>query len=223
MKIVISEGVKNLGITHAVSFVASNLKVKKFSEDLKLKIDKTVKGVRQGENSIDRKKVSAAFKQIFDDMGYPNVIPAGEKLVARVLEHGYKPINSVVDAYNEAAIFYGLGIGAHCTKSLKPNLPIKLSIADGNERIVPMFQSKSRPVKMNDLIYFQGSELLAWLGRCDVDSDEFKITEITDQVFFLVLGHKDMKESLLFSIAERIKQNLLLANSDVTSSIEIYK
>jgi DNA/RNA-binding domain of Phe-tRNA-synthetase-like protein len=144
---------------------------------------------------------------LFAAMGYANIEPAGERLVRMFAQRGFKSINSLVDAYNICAIESVSGLGMHDVSGCQGD--IRVSRAAGTETIVPMFKDKPEPVKRGDLVYASGADLMAWLGRRDVDSDRFKVTLSTTSIALIVLGNqrtsRDYNGAILTQCFERIR------------------
>jgi DNA/RNA-binding domain of Phe-tRNA-synthetase-like protein len=82
---------------------------------------------------------------------------------------------------------YCAGIGMHDAELLGDEIEIR--IADGTETIRPMFQTKEKKIKTGDLIYTSKGSTIAWLGKKDVDSDDFKVTEYTKDIILVILGN----------------------------------
>ena len=121
-------------------------------------------------------------------MGYDAVVPAGERLLNSFLKSGLKRINNLVDAYNAVSLKYVAGIGLHDVAKVDGD--IKIERATGSEKIVPLFQNNARSIPQGDLVYSSQDRVIAWLGKKDVDSNEFKITDDTNQALVVVLGNK---------------------------------
>lgn len=122
-------------------------------------------------------------------LGFPETRPANLKLIDRCLEQGPLSINNVVDAYNVAALTYGASLGGHALAQRPAALELRL--ARPGERILPLFQSRTRPIAVGSLVYGIGDELLACIGSRDVDADGFRITAATQGLLLVSLGHAD--------------------------------
>jgi DNA/RNA-binding domain of Phe-tRNA-synthetase-like protein len=133
---------------------------------------------------------ATAFQGLFTRMGYPDTVPAGAKLRARIAESGLKQISPIVDAYNLVSARYAYGIGAHDAARLPFQESVELTIRRSVEGdgIVPLLGSKTKRLPVGDLIYTVGDRTVAWLGKRDVDADEFKLLETTQIAFFVLIG-----------------------------------
>jgi len=142
------------------------------------------------------------YKELLERLGYLDTIPAGMRLLTSFKEKGFKHINFLVDAYNIVSMQYCAGIGMHDATLLGDVIEIR--IADGTETIRPMFQSKEKKIKKGDLIYTSNDATVAWLGKKDVDSDDFKVTENTTDIVLVVLGNSLTDSEYSHRIAKKI-------------------
>lgn len=120
-------------------------------------------------------------------LGFNDTRPANLKLMERCLEKGALCINNVVDAYNLAALTFGASLGGHGLSQRPARIEVRL--AQPGDRIVPLFQSRSRPVAAGSIVYGTGDELMACIGGKDVDAELFRISEATTAVLLVSLGH----------------------------------
>jgi DNA/RNA-binding domain of Phe-tRNA-synthetase-like protein len=131
-------------------------------------------------------------RAVFRIMGYPDQVPAGERLRVSFLQKGFKRINNVVDAYNVVSAQYAAGLGLHDASKLNGSHSIHVRRAHGDETIRPMFKHKESAIPAGDLIYStapHAGQTLAWLGKKDVDGDDFKVTADTTSLALITLGH----------------------------------
>ena len=143
-------------------------------------------------NTILARPEVLGFKDLFARMGYPGQVPAGQRLIDFFRQRGFKHYNNVVDAYNIVSALFGSGLGMHDASMIKSN--VHVFRASGTEQIIPLF--KSNPVKAleGDLVYSCSDRLIAWLGKRDVDSDEFKIKDETSSLLLIALGNAATSE-----------------------------
>lgn len=66
-----------------------------------------------------------------------------------------------------------------------------------------------------ELIYTANDKVMAWVGSKDVDSDCFKISEITTDCLFVILGHELVKPAELYAVSLRIRRNIIDASYDI--------
>lgn len=156
------------------------------------------------------------YKKILEKLGYMNTIPAGMRLLTSFKEKGFKHINYLVDAYNIVSMQYCAGIGMHDAKLLDDVIEIK--IANGTETIKPMFQSKEKKIKKGDLIYTSKNATIAWLGKKDVDSDDFKVTKDTSNIVLVILGNLYTDSEYSRIIAKDIYEMIKICNREAEIS-----
>jgi DNA/RNA-binding domain of Phe-tRNA-synthetase-like protein len=133
-----------------------------------------------------------ACRAVFRRMGYPEQVPAGERLRASFLQKGFKRINNIVDAYNLVSAQSGAGLGLHDASTLDGASSIHVRRAHGDETIRPMFKQKESAIPAGDLICATAphcGRAIAWLGKKDVDGDDFKVTGDTTSLLLIALGH----------------------------------
>jgi DNA/RNA-binding domain of Phe-tRNA-synthetase-like protein len=208
MKLIIAPEARELGIVHPVAAVMTDLVVLSPSPPhLIAEGEAALAMARENLDAYVSRPEVRGFRELFADLGYPHLEPAGERLVRLFSQRGLKSINSLVDAYNICALESASGLGMHDTSGREGD--IRVYRATGAETIVPMFKEKPEPVTRGDLVYASGTDLMAWLGRRDVDSDRFKVTPSTTSIAFIVLGNKrtsrDHNEAILAKCFERIR------------------
>lgn len=164
-------------------------------------------------DSIIKDKKVIGYKKILEQLGYSDTIPAGMRLLTSFKEKGFKHINYLVDAYNIISMQYCAGIGMHDAAFLDDVIEIK--IADGTETIKPMFQSKEIKVRKGDLIYTSNNATIAWLGKRDVDSDDFKVTQTTKDIVLVVLGNLYTNNEYSMHVVKEIFEMIKLCNGEV--------
>lgn len=152
---------------------------------------------------------AVGYRNIFKNMRYDAVVPAGERLLASFLANGFKRINTLVDAYNAISLKYAAGIGFHDADSMDADIVVDR--AQGGEEITPLFQNKPRKIPAGDLVYSCGRRPIAWLGKRDVDSEEFKITDRTKAVLIVVLGNALTPTTMTTAMVREIFQLVAIA------------
>lgn len=161
----------------------------------------------------------AGYKEILEKLGYMDTTPAGMRLLTSFKEKGFKHINYLVDAYNIVSMQYCAGIGMHDAELLGD--VIEIGVADGTETIRPMFQAKEKKIKKGDLIYTSNGATVAWLGKKDVDSDDFKVTESTTDIVLVVLGNLHTDSEYSRCIAREIYEMIKLCSRE--AEIDFYE
>ena len=164
-------------------------------------------------DSIIKDKKVIGYKKILEQLGYSDTVPAGMRLLTSFKEKGFKHINYLVDAYNIISMQYCAGIGMHDAAFLDDVIEIK--IADGTETIKPMFQSKEKKIKQGDLIYTSNNTTIAWIGKKDVDSDDFRVTQNTKDIVLVVLGNLYTNNEYSRHIVKEIYEMIKLCTGEV--------
>ncbi|WP_127960422.1 B3/4 domain-containing protein [Serratia microhaemolytica] len=199
----ISEAASKVGVTHALFLVVRGLVCSPTKPEFLTHCNEMVETNISG----DLQHFNEGFRKIIEKTtGRENFKTAGEKLRENFSSRGFRSINNIIDAYNEAAFFYGLGIGGHDLSSVDSLAKIEVSLATDNERIVPLFQSKEKKINPGELIYTADDKSMAWIGTNDIDADCFKISERTTDCLFVILGHNFVKAAELYTISLRIRQ-----------------
>jgi DNA/RNA-binding domain of Phe-tRNA-synthetase-like protein len=153
------------------------------------------------EAILSRPEVNG-FKELFARMGYSKQTPAGHRLIESFRQRGFKSYNNIVDAYNIASAQFGSGLGMH--DATEVTKAIHVFRASGVEQIIPLFKSDSVKITKGDLVYSSGDRILAWLGKRDLDSNAFKITDDTDSVLLIVLGNAATSENYNRSVCLKV-------------------
>jgi DNA/RNA-binding domain of Phe-tRNA-synthetase-like protein len=208
MKLIISPEAREVGIVNPVAAIMTNLVVVSPSpSQLIVEGEAALAVARENLDTYFSKPEVRGFRELFTALGYPHLEPAGERLVRMFSQRGLKSINSLVDAYNICALESVSGLGMHDVSGREGDICVYR--ATGAETIVPISKSKPEPVNPGDLVYACGADLMAWLGRRDVDADAFKVTLSTTSVAFIVLGNKhtsrDYNETIVSKCFGRIR------------------
>jgi DNA/RNA-binding domain of Phe-tRNA-synthetase-like protein len=208
MRVVVSADAQALGILNPVAAVISGVTV--MSPSPQWLIEEGTRAVEESRLSFEdrcKKPEVIGFRGLFRNMGYPELEPAGERLARTYMERGFKSINSLVDAYNIGAIEWVSGLGMHDSSTCREDL--RVFRASGSEEIIPIFKSKPGRVGEGDLVYANGANIMAWLGRKDVDADAFKVSPDTKEVILVALGNaatsRDHNRGILESCFRRVK------------------
>lgn len=199
-QLVVHEDAFELGIINPVACVIEGVKVLAGSGALDHEVETLMRELSgEAENILARSEVKA-FNELFERMGYPRQKPAGQRLIELLLRNGFKRYNNIVDAYNIASVQFGSGLGLHDVRRIKENdASVQVLRARGEEKIIPLFKKEPVSVVRGDLIYGIATapdmSLLAWLGKRDVDSDEFKVSDDTDGLLLVALGNAATSEA----------------------------
>lgn len=207
MKLLISKQAKELGIKNPVVGRIDNVKVEPTSDLLSSKLDIIERELQKDFQNIKMSSQTKGFLELFSLMGYPNTVPAGEKLLDLIIERGRNSYNNLIDSYMMVSALYSSGIGMHDAKGTQRDITVERS--DGCQVITPLFKTKQKNVKKDDLIYCCDKKVMAWLGKQDVDSNDFKVTEKTQSLLLVVLGNqktsKDFNKNCIEKIFELIR------------------
>lgn len=206
-----------LGIINPVVCLFHHVEVQQapyntYDKEIKTLMEK----VSSSSGSLLEQPQVQGFRQIFVNMGYEKVIPAGERLFKAVQEKGFKSIDSIVDAYNLVAIEAVAGLGMHdASRYLTASEPLTIWRSEGADKIIPLGKTKEEKVKRNDLVYGfrnrKNNEIIAWLGQRDKDSATWRVTEKTTSLLFVVLGNanttQEYNEAICTKTFELLKKS----------------
>ncbi|KWT61105.1 hypothetical protein ADL21_14955 [Streptomyces albus subsp. albus] len=161
------------------------------------------------------------YRKLFAGLGYPDVVPAGERLRTLLATRGWRSHGPVVDAVSVATLRHGAGIGLHRLLPADAGRDLVVGRAKGGERIVPAFSTRSRPIPAGDLIYGGSGpgadpEPFAWLGRRDCDSAERQLTDDDHQGLLVVLGCPDEEAGHTDAIGATVAEVLRTVRPDIT-------
>ncbi|PYA56558.1 hypothetical protein DMW53_22385 [Serratia marcescens] len=208
----ISDEASIAGVTHALFLVMRGV----ICSPSKIDFISRCNDLVSTDISGDLQRFNDGFKKIIaNTTGKCHLKTAGEKLRENFSSRGFRSINNVIDAYNEAAFHYGIGIGGHDLFSVDPLAKVEVTLASDDECIIPLFQNSEKKVNYGELIYTANDKVMAWVGSKDVDSDCFKISEITTDCLFVILGHELVKPAELYAISLRIRRNIIDASYDI--------
>ena len=182
----------DVGICNSIAIVIDNIIVKKNCVELNKYIKDAEDKVVRESNSIINSDEVKGFTELFNRLGLESQIPAGQRLINLIKKRGFKRHNNIVDAYNIVSALTASGLGMHDASLIGD---IDVFRAFGEETIIPLFKKKEVKVNSGDLVYASGNKLLAWLGKQDVDSNEFKVTEHTTSLVLIALGNRATSKS----------------------------
>jgi hypothetical protein len=137
------------------------------------------------------------YFHVLSALGYPDVEPAGRRLVRLAAERGLRSYGLLVDACNVVALRHAAGIGLHDLGGhVNQDRELAVFRARGGEKIVPAFRDSAKSIPAGDLVYGLrtgvGVAPLAWLGKRDTDSAAGQIRESTTSAVVVVLGHRNL-------------------------------
>jgi DNA/RNA-binding domain of Phe-tRNA-synthetase-like protein len=157
---------------------------------------------------------SAGYEILLKELGYPDTVPAGMRLRQGIVERGMPQYGLLIDAVNVVSARHGAGIGLHDAQAGLGYRNSELHVwrADTNESIVPAFKDRARRIPEGDLVYGwrQNGEadLLAWLGKRDVDSAKHQIKESTQAALLVILGNSQTPEGYAAALCAQVIQLL---------------
>ena len=175
-------------------------------------IEQTKRYIATNKKLILSNIYAKGFRELFGILGYSNVTPAGERLLALIDKRGFKKHNNLIDAYNIVSAKFAYGIGMHDISDGIETLEI--TRAEDNEFIVPIFKQEPIKVKKGDLLYKINGNSAACLGKKDVDSDEYKVLPDSSRLIIVALGNKltsiEDNEFVINEVCNLIKKVLLI-------------
>jgi DNA/RNA-binding domain of Phe-tRNA-synthetase-like protein len=199
----VHEDAVQLGVKHPVAFLISNVSVQSNGADaLRDEVSALMAVLKEQPEAITSRPEVRGFKELFARMGYPHQVPAGQRLIESLQRRGFRRYDNIVDAYNIASAWSGSGLGMHDARRILGDVHVYR--ASGREQIVPMFKSDWVRVVPGDLVYADRApraeggagpdRVIAWLGKRDVDSDDFKVREDTTSLLLVALGNDATSE-----------------------------
>jgi DNA/RNA-binding domain of Phe-tRNA-synthetase-like protein len=213
-KVIVHSSAYELGIRNPVACVIDGVTVQEGRvERLDLPVTQTVEMIQAGLPL--QLPEAAGFSELFERMAYPQQTPAGKRLVESIAAKGFPRYNNIVDACNVMSARYCSGIGLHDASAIRND--ILVSRALGQEEIVPLFKDKPQRVRQGDMIYSCEGRLLAWLGKRDVDSNDFRITNETRSLLCIVLGNARTERAFNQNICEGFIELIRLTCPEVSA------
>jgi DNA/RNA-binding domain of Phe-tRNA-synthetase-like protein len=198
-KLIVHSDAVAIGVVHPVACLIHDVSVQRAAPALEEPADLAMRRLDQDAERLLGRPTVAGFRELFARLGYPEQVPAGERVVRAFQRYGtFKRINNLVDASNLATLSFGGGLGLHDANGILGSTEdIHVHRARGGEAIVPLFKHAATAVDAGDLVYGLGApptRPLAWLGRQDVDSDDSRIADRTRSVLLVALGNASTTE-----------------------------
>lgn len=212
-KLIVHKTAYDVGIKNPVACIIDGVLVQEGRQE---PLDQPVAGaVEMIQAGIPlRRPETEGFTDLFEALGYSQQLPAGQRLVEGITKKGFPRYNNVVDAGNVVSAVYCSGLGLHDASGLQEDIVV--GRATGEEEIVPLFKNKPQRLKAGDLLYASGGRLLAWLGRRDVDSHDFRIVNGTRSLLCIALGNARTGRAFNQEICEEFIRLVRLTCPDVT-------
>lgn len=168
----------------------------------------------------DNSPLPEGYRKLLVELGHPESVPAGERLRGLVRTRGFSSHGAVVDAVNAATLRHGAGIGLHRPDPTDVG-PLVVTRAEGGERIVPAFSSRSKPIPAGDLVYGLPApdgtfESFAWLGRRDCDAAGRQLQPDDSEALLVVLGCPGQGAEHAAEIGRTLRGVLAEVRPDVT-------
>ncbi len=190
IKLIIQEDAYRLGICNPVACLIRNITVSsELCDVLADSVQNMMDMIMNRSEEILAKPEVRGFNTLFEKLGYLNQTPAGKRLIKSFQKKGFKSYNNIIDSYNIASVLFGSGLGLHNADDITDDIQVFRAI--GEENIRTLFQNKEQKIPQGDLIYASGGNILAWLGKKDVDSDDFKVTNKTTHLLLIALGNEN--------------------------------
>jgi len=215
MYFTVNERAAEVGVTHALLLIVRGLIVSPSREEFKQKCKRTA----MDPLPPNTEKFNGGIREIIAaTTGKSEFQTAGEKLRRNFTERGFRSINNVIDSYNEAAFFYGLGIGGHDVSHVRKDAHLEVTLSTDEDTIIPLFDNRIKKVSPGELIYKLENRTAAWIGSKDVDSDEFRIGDETNTCAFVLIGHSSVSATDLYTVSARIRRNLVESAYDADTA-----
>jgi len=190
IKLVVYESAYGLGIYNPIACLIKNITI---SPDLSSTLIEDVKNmmdsVQNHPKEIFARPEFTGFNTLFKKLGYPGQTPAGERLVKSFQQKGFKSYNNIIDACNIASALAGSGLGLHDAGSITED--IHIFRAKGSESLKPLFHQSPKRIPKGNLVYGSGGRVIAWLGKEDIDSDDFRVNDNTMHLLLVALGNEN--------------------------------
>jgi DNA/RNA-binding domain of Phe-tRNA-synthetase-like protein len=148
--------------------------------------------------------ILADFRRLHQSVGANDaaIVSSPESLLNSVRRNGRLPrINLLVDIYNLISIETRLSLGAHDIKHVHGD--IRLRLADGSERFVPLGSAAPQPVRKGQYCYVDdANDVLCWLDvrQCD----KSKVSLDTREAFVMVQGNRATDAQYLQAAGDRL-------------------
>jgi DNA/RNA-binding domain of Phe-tRNA-synthetase-like protein len=207
MKITIEKGVRdkftglNVGIV-----LARNINNKGRSRELDRLLDEVEKLIQLDfvPTALAKHPLLSPWRSAYSDFGAkPSKYNSSvEALMRRILKGEKIPkINKLVDLYNYLSLKHIIPMGADDLGKVEGD--IKLTIAKGSEKFVPLGEKKAENPEAGEVIYRDDVRVLCrrWNWR---DSDETKITESTKNAVIYVEGLPPVTRQKLADVCREV-------------------
>jgi DNA/RNA-binding domain of Phe-tRNA-synthetase-like protein len=190
LRLIVHEDAYELGIRHPVACLIRNINISsQLCNVLTDSVQSMMDTILNHSQEILARPEVVGFHTLFEKLGYPNQTPAGQRLIEFLQTKGFKSYNNIVDSYNIASALFASGLGLHNTATITED--IQIFRAKGDETIKPLFQNQSQKIAKGDIIYTNGKNVIAWLGKKDVDSEDFKVSDDTTSLLLIALGNEN--------------------------------
>lgn len=203
MKMFVSNAVHELGVRNPFVGIIENIRVpQETPPEIVHNANRVLNNIEADMDGYLNDPTIYGYRELFSNLGYENLVPAGERLVRNFKEKGFKSYGPLIDAYNVVALKYAAGIGMHDADEIRGD--IHIDVASGEETIMPLFKDKPKRLRAGDLCYTDDQRVIAWLGKRDVDSDWFKLSEYTKEILIVILGNAYTSEDFNRTVAHEI-------------------
>jgi DNA/RNA-binding domain of Phe-tRNA-synthetase-like protein len=185
--LVVHEDAYEIGIRNPIACLIRKISVQPTGGLLDSDVSDLMAHLRESAAILETPE-ARGFEELFGRLGHHGTVPAGTRLVESLARRGLTSHNNVVDACNIASALAGSGLGLHDAEHVLTDIHVRR--ARGDERIRPLFKTTVETTRAGDLIYGTVDRVMAWLGKRDVDADDFKVTEDSRFLLLMVLGNE---------------------------------
>lgn len=129
-----------------------------------------------------------------------------EALLKRVQKGNNLPhINTIVDLGNAFSVKYEIPLGAHDIDKLEDDLEVRFS--NDNDTFLPLGETESETMPTGELIYASSNTVKTrrWIWR---QSNDGKIEETTQNVFFPIDGFKEINDKQVLELRDELVEFL---------------
>lgn len=199
MKFYIEKEVEELGVV-GVYLRLTGVKNQRTTKEFDAFFNESISSVReeiQNQDLIASDAVLIGFRSLHEKVGVSRRkgVASPENLVACLKRTGSIPrINLVVDLYNLVSLKTRLALGAHDCSKISGD--VRLVIAKGNEKFVPLGQLEPKPVSRGDYCYIdEDADVLCWLEIRQVEKT--KVEEESTDLFYIIQGNANVSPGYL--------------------------
>ena len=200
--------------------IAENCENKKDSSEINMLINEVVEQTKSVFNldELAKHPLIENWRKAYRKFGEKKDRASHESLIRRILrDKGFPRINLLVDIYNYISIKYKCPVGGEdCDKI---SWPLVLTIANGDERFVPLGEDRVENPYKGEVIWKDAEKVVCrkWNYR---ESDETKITEGTKNAVFVVEALPPLNERVVESACNELCKLIeKYANGKATFSI----